>query len=221
MERELTCYMCGKPESSKEHVPPKSFFPKGAGLQLKTVPSCAEHNNTKSNDDQYLLAHICMHAASENSIAKQRFRRSIEPHLVRRPAFHTLLSEGSVALPGGARKYRVDVERFDNFFDHLTCAIYFDRYAIPLNRAAHEMHHTYLSLSDDDPQEHMRRKLLVMSLGHFFENFQSAISAYEAGRVDDESIYMNKVIDPAGPEGSITIAHTFYGVFDVVSGDVP
>ena len=76
------------------------------------------------------------------------------------------------------------------------------------------MHHTYLSLSDDDPQEKMRRKFLVMSLGHFFENFHSAISAYETGKVDDESIYMNKIIDPGG---SITIAHTFYGVFDVVS----
>jgi hypothetical protein len=209
--------MCGKPAPTKEHVPPKCFFPKGAGLQLKTVPSCLEHNNAKSNDDQYLLAHICMHAASENNIAKQRFHRSISPNLVRKPAFHTLLSNGSVDLLGGARKYRVDLKRFDNFFDHLTCAIYFDRYSIPLNRAGHQMRHTYLSLSTDDPQEQERRKFLVMGLGHFFEDFRTLVSAYEAGRVDDESIYMNNVIDPAGPEGSITIAHTFYGVFDAVS----
>lgn len=198
-------------------MPPKSFFPKGAGLQLKTVPSCADHNNAKSDDDQYLLAHICLHAASENTVAKQRFSRSIRPHLVRSPAFHALLAGGSVALPGGVRKYIVDVTRFDNFFDHLTSATYFDRYGVPLNRATHRIHHTYLSLSDDDPQEREGRKLLVMSLGHFFEGFQSLISTHDAGKVQDESIYMNKIIDPAGPQGSITIAHTFYGVFDVVS----
>ncbi len=211
------CYMCGRPYTGREHVPPKSFFPKGCGLQLKTVPSCAEHNNAKSDDDQYLLAHISMHAASENTIAKQRFMRSIEPHLHRSPGFHRLLRDGSIPLPGGARKYKVDTRRFDNFFDHLACAIYFDRYGTPLNRATHRVQHVYLSLLDEDPEEQARRKFLVMSLGHFYEDFQSMISSYDPGRVNDESIYANKVIDPAGPQGSTTIAHTFYGVFDVVS----
>jgi hypothetical protein len=158
-----------------------------------------------------------MHAASENTVAKQRFTRSIAPHLVRSPGFHRLLRDGSIPLADGARKYKVDTGRFENFFDHLTCAIYFDRYGVPLNRSAHRVQHVYLSLLDDDPEEQQRRKLLVMWQGHFYEDFQSMISSYESGRINDESIYANKIIDPAGTQGSITIAHTFYGVFDVVS----
>ncbi len=211
------CYVCGNAATTREHVPPKSFFPKGCGLQLKTVPSCPDHNNAKSNDDQYLLAHISMHAASENTIAKQRFMGSIAPHLHRSPAFHQVLREGSVGLPGGARQYKVDVRRFNSFFDHFACAIYYDRYGFPLDRASHEVQHVYLSLRTEDLEEQSRRKFIVMALGHFYEEFQSMIASHDAGRVSDESIYTNRIMDPAGAHGSITIAHTFYGVFDVVS----
>jgi hypothetical protein len=87
----------------------------------------------------------------------------------------------------------------------------------PLDRSTHRLQHVYLSLLDEDPEEQLRRKFLLMSLDHFYEAFQSMISSYESGQVNDESIYANKIIDPAGSQGSITLAHTFYGVFDVVS----
>ena len=208
--------MCGKPASSMEHVPPKSFFPRGTGLQLKTVPSCSDHNNAKSNDDQYLLAHICLNAAAGENLAGQIFRRSVAPQLTRSEAFKSLLAYGSIDLANGARKYKVDTIRFDNFFDHLSCAIYFDRYGNPLDPARHAISHVYLSLSTSDPHELQCRNFLTMSLGHFYTGFQSSISNYEAAKLD-ESVYMNKIIDPAGNNASITIAHTFYGIFDVVS----
>lgn len=42
------------------------------------------------------------------------------------------------------------------------------------------------------------------------------ISHYEADRVD-EAIYGHDIMDPGGPSASITIAHTFYGIFNVWS----
>lgn len=44
-------------------IPPKAFFPEGERDQLLTVRSCPHHNNAKSNDDLYVLAHICMNAS--------------------------------------------------------------------------------------------------------------------------------------------------------------
>jgi len=44
------CYYCGAPATSKEHVPPRGFFPKGS--DLITVPSCEIHNNDKSHIDE-------------------------------------------------------------------------------------------------------------------------------------------------------------------------
>lgn len=59
-----TCYMCDMPSTSKEHVPPKCLFPSASDVpgawrkELITVPSCHEHNNGKSADDEFLLASL-------------------------------------------------------------------------------------------------------------------------------------------------------------------
>lgn len=67
------CYVCGSVATSREHVPPKGLFPeqkdvKGINLKenLITVPSCDEHNNKKSNDDEFLIATLA--AAVGNNV---------------------------------------------------------------------------------------------------------------------------------------------------------
>jgi hypothetical protein len=214
--RETKCYRCGRRADTKEHIPPRPFFPKGGNLQLKTVPSCKQHNNDKSGDDQYLLAHICMNAAGGENLPKPIFLRSISPFLHRNEAFRKTLAEGSINLPDGTRKYKVNTIRFDNFFDHLSCALYFDRYGEPLDDRKHKIHHCYLSLTTENSEEVRARGDLTSMLGHFYRNYQEVISKYEADKIN-ESVYQNKIIDPVGKEASITIAHTFYGIFNVVS----
>ncbi len=62
LERTEQCYMCNKPSTSKEHVPPKCIFPEAKDLgsekfreNLIKVPSCDLHNMKKSKDDEYLM----------------------------------------------------------------------------------------------------------------------------------------------------------------------
>lgn len=58
------CYMCDRPGTSKEHVPPRCLFPetRDAGgnhrRNLITVPSCEEHNSRKSADDEFLMVSL-------------------------------------------------------------------------------------------------------------------------------------------------------------------
>ncbi|AXH64146.2 MULTISPECIES: hypothetical protein [Providencia] len=52
MENIERCYYCGNPATTREHVPPKCFFPKGSNLI--TVPSCEIHNNDKSHIDEIM-----------------------------------------------------------------------------------------------------------------------------------------------------------------------
>lgn len=216
MTKQKVCYRCGKPAKTREHVPPKAFFPKGGSLQLKTVPSCEEHNNKKCGDDQYLLAHICMNAAAGDNLPKSIFVRSIVPQLGTIEKFRRSIVEGSEALSGGARKYKVKLQRFDNFFDHLSCALYFDKFGTHLDSNKHLIKHFYLSLKTEDPFEISARKFLKDSLDYFFEQHEEMIKSYEADKIS-EIVYQNKIIAPLETEGSITIAHTFYGVFNVVS----
>jgi len=59
-----TCYMCDKPATSREHVPPQCIFPElkdvGADYRrnLLTVPSCDEHNSGKAADDEFLMVSL-------------------------------------------------------------------------------------------------------------------------------------------------------------------
>lgn len=76
MERQELCYWCGKPATSREHVPPKCLFPEGKDLKgidqndyrknLITVPSCDIHNLRKANDDEYLL--VCLASRVGNNV---------------------------------------------------------------------------------------------------------------------------------------------------------
>jgi hypothetical protein len=217
MKNPKTCYHCGAPATTREHAPPKSFFPPKANLQLKTVPSCEKHNNAKSGDDQYLLAHICMNAGAGDNLPKSIFLRSIVPQLEFSEKFRKRLADGARQLPGGSVAYKVDLHRFDAFFDSLCRAAYFDRYGTPIDHSRHALSHVYLSLRADDPHELMRRKLLTEMLDYFFKNAERVIKNYEAAKLS-EVIYQNKIIDPTGSAAlSVTIAHTFYGIFNVVS----
>lgn len=216
MKTPKTCYRCDDPATTREHYPPKCFFPKGAGLQLKTVPSCARHNNAKSGADQYLLAHIVMNASRTENLAQRIFLRSIAPQLEQSEGFRKRLFERSKPLPGGARMYPVDVKKTDEVFDSICYAIYFDRYGTKLDTNTHKIRHIYLNLSSTDAQKNERDRQMFTMMSDLIEKHRWMVSHYEADKVD-EAVYGYKIVDPAGPSASITIAHTFYGVFNVVS----
>jgi hypothetical protein len=66
------CYYCGNPANSREHIPPKSLFPKAGGGRLLTVPACSLHNSSRSQDDEYVATVLAMN--SESDIAFQMFK---------------------------------------------------------------------------------------------------------------------------------------------------
>jgi hypothetical protein len=210
------CYRCESVATTREHFPPKSFFPKGGNLQLNTIRSCVKHNNSKSNDDQYLLAQICINASKGDNLAKRIFNRSIVPMFERSPAFINMITQNAERLPDGSVRYLIDTDRFNNFFDSLSCAVFFDKFNRQYAPNTHTMSHVYLSLGSDDPQINEQKKLVGSMLEYFFKNHRDLIEHFEADHVD-EVVYTNELIAPAGMDASITIAHSFYGVFEVVS----
>lgn len=52
----MGCYFCGGEVTGVEHIPPRSFFPKGKRNNLITVDSCDIHNQEKSKEDEYIRA---------------------------------------------------------------------------------------------------------------------------------------------------------------------
>lgn len=80
--------MCLNQATSSEHVPPQCIFPekkdtnKDLRINLITVPSCEEHNQRKSHDDQFLM--VCLAGLiGNNSIGFQHFNGKIQRALRR------------------------------------------------------------------------------------------------------------------------------------------
>lgn len=121
----MNCYCqgCSQPGKTKEHIPPKSFFPKDQRDQLLTVPSCEVHNNSKSTDDMYVLAQICMNASPRNR-AREIFIERVVPQLGHNSdALRRTLSSDSEPMANGAVRYLVDSSRCDRFFSALSFGI--------------------------------------------------------------------------------------------------
>jgi hypothetical protein len=210
----MTCYFQGCTEKgiTKEHIPPRSFFPDGENKQLLTVKSCEKHNNVKSKDDLYVLAHICMNA-SPNNRAREVYEKSVLPHLkFNNGAFRKKIANEAVPLSNGAVKYPVNVARFDDFFSALSCGIIYKSCGSPLPEN-YEIRHIYHCFSEYNPI----RQAFNAVIRTFY--FRKPTDIMEFGDPDtrNEEIYTVSVFGIPNFKSSITIAHKFYGVFKVTS----
>jgi hypothetical protein len=136
--------MCDELAVSGEHVPPKCIFPEQKDLpsgqdlrvNLLKVPSCKEHNNSKSSDDHYLLCVLAMNLPA-NEVAKDHFLSKIQRSILRDKELlsryfpkkvdvvvvneETGKSESSLALA-------IDDKKFDTSIDMLSRALYFSHF---------------------------------------------------------------------------------------------
>ncbi|MGC7893659.1 hypothetical protein [Vibrio anguillarum] len=78
----MGCYYCGGEVTGVEHIPPRSFFPKGKRDKLITVDSCNVHNQEKSHDDEYVraifLASIKADDKPHLNVLRDSYERSIK-----------------------------------------------------------------------------------------------------------------------------------------------
>ncbi len=81
-----TCYCCGEPATSKEHIPPKCIFPEDPKFRknLITVPACDKHNSDKSLEDEFLMACITP-SILNNELALAETRTRLKTTLEKKP----------------------------------------------------------------------------------------------------------------------------------------
>jgi hypothetical protein len=119
------CYMCAAEATTREHAPPRSFFPSGLRDGLVTVPSCTKHNNDNSADVEY-VRNVIVGAYPVNEVglsllpkAQRSFDRS--PALfvqTYRESWPALTPEGQSAI------FRLDMVRFDSVMAAIAYALH-------------------------------------------------------------------------------------------------
>ncbi|MCK5757772.1 MAG: hypothetical protein KAH14_01675 [Clostridiales bacterium] len=66
------CVFCGKPVTTRDHVPPKGLFPTPRPTTLITVPSCDNCNGGNKLHDEYFKTMLCMREyKNENGALKK------------------------------------------------------------------------------------------------------------------------------------------------------
>ena len=211
----MTCYFqgCSAKGTTKEHIPPRSFFPEGEKEQLLTVRSCEKHNNAKSTDDLYVLAQICMNA-SPNNRAREVWENKVGPQLeFNNGALRKRLAAGSVPLPDGAVKYKVDLARLDEFFTALSCGIVYKtcRTSLPQNYKINHIYHNFVGQTDPVIQA------IESEIEKFYSGKPLDFMAFGEPGTKNERIYTVTIFGIPGYQSSITVVHEFFGVFKVTS----
>ena len=140
MAKRQTCYMCERAATSKEHVPPKCFFPElkdaPVGFDLRknliTVPSCDLHNSAKSSDDEFFLLIVsAQHCGSYykdahfESKVMRAFNRSPNRFISMIEDLTPVECTGLDGEQFESAMFKVDLDRFDKVAHHLACGIYY------------------------------------------------------------------------------------------------
>lgn len=217
MKKDKKCYFqgCNKKGSTKEHIPPKSFFPEDERNQLLTVKSCEKHNNSKSHDDQYVLAHICLNS-SPNNRSREIFFNNVVPQLsFNDNAMRKMLLKDSIPDPSGAVKYKVDIKRIDGFFDALSCGIIFKScgQSLPKDYKLVHIFHNFIDESEPIEEKNYKQGLL-----DFYSN-KKPLEFLKFGNIknSNQNVYAVCLFGLPDFQGSITIVHDFFGIFKVTS----
>ena len=73
-----TCIYCGSDQNiTKEHIPPRSYFPKPRPNNLITVPSCKKCNQGFSKDEEYFLAAFMFSEAGIKETGKAHWKQKL------------------------------------------------------------------------------------------------------------------------------------------------
>jgi hypothetical protein len=129
--------MCHKEANSREHVPPRCFFPEQKDLppnldyrkNLLTVPSCSDHNLAKSKEDEYLLLVILSTAG--NLVGQRHFSTKAIRAIKKRRSLLNLITKNAMPATWSGQQtmaFSVDKERFDRSISCLARAIYFHHF---------------------------------------------------------------------------------------------
>ena len=142
----LRCVYCGiASEVTRDHVPPKCFFPKPRPSDLVTVPSCKHCNISGSKDEEFFLVSLMFGDAGlkDTGIAmwNSQLPRMLKRHRGVRLAITKMMSEINLTSPSGLYLGRrlaqkIDYPRLDRVVLKIIKGLYFLEFSASLSQSA-------------------------------------------------------------------------------------
>lgn len=161
------CYLCDEPAVGVEHVPPRCLFPKAkdlpAGVDLRknliTVPSCEAHNSEKSRDDVY-FQNVITGCDCINNVGREHYRRQIRRQHKHSTSVIARFAQRALTIDGRFG-HKIEIERLDNFAEHLGHALYFAHFGKRWHGELGWAPEFLSRLTDPDPEAEQNRLDLI------------------------------------------------------------
>jgi hypothetical protein len=122
-----TCYLCGGPDETADHIPPKCFFPKPRPANLITVRCCNSCNNKWSLEDEAMRAVLSIPAGRSGAGDKIWEEGVVNRTIARSEPFRQYMlkrsREVAIRTPVGlqfAMTFKPPMERVEPFLVRLT-----------------------------------------------------------------------------------------------------
>ncbi|TQK11226.1 hypothetical protein [Herbaspirillum sp. SJZ107] len=194
-----------------------------------TVKSCPKHNNEKTKDDIYVLAQICFNVIKDQTDkdASHVFLNNVFPQLkFNNNALERTIMKNRVRVADGY-EFPVDMERMNAFFDCLTYGVIAKKIKRKFDIASYRVHHRFHDLNHKFFSE--GGKEIHENAKDFMDNFMlsdtltSINFSFVGKKIRNQEIYnlkimgMDSLVDEDELTSSITVVHTFYGKFRVIS----
>lgn len=189
-----TCYACAEPATTREHVPPQSFFPEGHRQNLITVPSCALHNNANSKDVEYVRNVICIFNGV-NAIGEQHFLDKGVGSLEHTPALlHTTFGDIRPAKIDGKEVgvYTMDTIRVKKMMNSCLTALHFRETGDKLSNWEVVLPNLGLAKATTEEVRLWRQAFAVFSLIPYQARAVGSpeVFEYAVGKIEGGHVYM-------------------------------
>lgn len=167
------CYMCDEEGITIEHVPPRCLFPKskevdGDNLRknLITIPSCEEHNNAKSLDDEYLLFILNSHFGN-NKVSESQVKGRLTRALDRNPKLASFYSQNNIEVEIDDEKsiaFQIDLDRFNSSMEHIAKGLYYHTFGEKLSMEIMTYTPALFALSNPDGNKILKETQDMISI---------------------------------------------------------
>lgn len=216
------CYECGatldKESLTKEHVPPKSFFPKSDRDSLITVPACVKHNGGKSDDDEYFFQIICMQIQANEKGQDIATNKAVRGVLRNRKITKDLASNATQVYIDEDRTgqlkptfaFKFDDEKLDNSISSICKALYYYEFHKVFIGDIKTYYEFQISLDEDSIKQNQEFEKIRHLINKNFSNIE------KKGKNQDVFYYQVMEI-PKGLEFSLAIRLCFYGGVGIVA----
>jgi hypothetical protein len=125
------CLFCGRPASTRDHIPSKCLLEKPYPLNLLTIPSCEKCNKSFSMDEEYFI-NILVEISSRPALVSKKLDGSVFRARQRSIKLRNRIENSFLTGDDGNVYIKPEYERIEKIIEKNALGLYYKKYNLSL-----------------------------------------------------------------------------------------